>query len=197
MVVPALAWHRCLAIQSGSKNSLFSHGRKPLQNTKPFPLSLPFPWRWGAFRSFLALFGTLLPSLAFQYHGTHVATGFFLSHRWGFPPFLLPHHRASLSSLCPLAHTFLPCGPKLTPRWPELPRASFLSQHGYHLGLEVPGLEIPQFWGSVPPCVGGTPPGSTPTDAETCVQYTSKPTLAPTSSSPKVLIKIALKNIQY
>lgn len=115
--VPALAWHRCLAIQSGSRNSLCSHGKKPLQNTKPFPLSLPFPWRWGAFRSFLALFGTLLPSLAFQYHGTHVATGFFLSHRWEFPLFLLqtepvfPHHRASLSSLCPLAHTFLPCGP--------------------------------------------------------------------------------------
>lgn len=106
------------------------------------------------------------PLWNFNSTGPCVATGFFLSHHWEFPPFLLwtepmlPHHQASLSSFCPLAHTFqtkLLGGPNS-------------HKHPFCLSMGT-RLEIPQFWGSVPPWVGGTPPGSIPADAATSQHF--------------------------
>lgn len=180
-----------ITIQSGSRNTLCSHGRKALQKTKPFPLRLPFPWRWGVFRSFLALFGTLFPSLAFQYHGTPHCHRFLPFSPLGISTF------SSLDRACvpPLpSFSFLPLssGTRIPAPVHQTKLPGGPNSHKHHFCLSVGNpwctscrkwLEMPQFWGSVPPCAAETPPGNIPTDAATCVQHT-KSTLPPTPSFP-------------
>lgn len=142
--MPAFAWHRCLPAHTGGRNTPCSSGRKPLQKNKAFSLLLPFPrtpW-WEAFGSFLMLFGTLLPSLAFKYHGTPCRCSQFLP----FSPLGISTFSSLDAVRVPAALSFsflplssgtrapaLPHGPKSRlPGGPASPRASFPSQRGYH-----------------------------------------------------------------